>query len=170
MKLFPCSKQKEVRAALREGCWPAGCLPALRAHVAGCHQCSDLVLVAQALEQARSETTRETVSGPALVSPEVLWWRSELRRRSGAIERMTRPVAIAERLALAGVPLALLGLVVWQWNQIIGWLTDASNLFRPNDAAVLPGTPEVISLVLIASVGGFILISMLALFLLTENE
>jgi hypothetical protein len=171
MKLFSCKQHEEVTAALGDGRWPAGCSAALQAHVADCQECSDLVLVAETLRQARSETMHEAVLVPALLSPETLWWRSEMRLKSEAIERMSKPLAVAEKLGLATIPLALLGLIVWQWRPISGWLTDASNLFHSSDpAAAIPGTAEVISLMLIVGLGGLILISMLALFLLTEKE
>ena len=174
MKSYFCTKQKAVAAALREGRWQQA--TELQAHAARCSSCSDLVLVTQSLQQARRETMQELsqeAAGPTSTqaSSGALWWRAELRRRYGAVERMTTPIAFAERLALLGIAAALLGLIVWQWRPISGWLTDASNLFHSSDsAAAIPGTTEVISLVLIVGLGGFILISMLALFLLTEKE
>jgi hypothetical protein len=173
MKSFFCGKQKAVAAALREGRWQQA--TDLQAHAARCSSCGDLVLVTQSLQQARRETMQELsqaaspTSTPA--SSGALWWRAELRRRYGAVERMTTPIAFAERLALLGIAAALLGLIVWQWSPISSWLTDASNLFHSSDpAAAISGTTEMLSLVLIVGLGGFILISMLALFLLTEKE
>ena len=173
MKLYFCAKQKAVAAALAEGRWPQA--DDLRAHAAACRSCSDLVLVTQSLQQARRQTMQAL--NPEFVgaaSSAALWWRAELRRRYGAVERMAKPIAFAEILALIGVPVGLVGLIVWQWDQITGWLTwltGSWHVFRSDDlSTLLPATMQVMPLVLIASLGGLILISGLAWFLLTEKE
>jgi hypothetical protein len=175
MKSYFCSQQKTVAAALAQGRWPQAV--ELQAHAAACRTCNDLVLVTQSLQQARRETMQalnlETGGASGQPSSDALWWRAELRRRYGAVERMTRPIAVVEKLALAWIPLVLVGVIVWQWHQIsdwLSWLTDASSAFHPSAPAAIPGSAQVISLVLILSLGGLILISMLAWFLLTEKE
>jgi hypothetical protein len=159
MKSYFCAKRKEVAAALREGGWPEACDPALHAHVTACADCNDLVLVAQTLQQAR----RETLRGPQPASPGMLWWRSELRLRSKAVDRMTRPVAITETIALISILLAALGLVAWQWNPIAGWLFSLDDVSTSGTAGWIP-------ILLVASLGTFVLAWGLALFLTTEKD
>lgn len=179
MKSFFCTRQKEITAALESGRWAQA--TELQTHAASCRTCSDLVLVAQTLQQARHETMHGLSLEPGmaasrLASSGALWWRSELRRRRQAVERVTRPIAFAEKLALMGVPLALLGLIAWQWNKISDWLAwlmapSNSSLLSPGDGgATVPAATGVISMLLIVSLVGFILISGLAWFLLAEKE
>ena len=96
MTFRTCSFENELTQALKDGHWPQGCAPELRAHVENCVNCSDLVLVTQTFQSARSESERAALSG----SPSLLWWRAQLRRRNAATERVSRPVTIAEIFAL----------------------------------------------------------------------
>ncbi len=95
MTFRACCYEKELTQALRDGRWPQGCGFELRAHVDVCDNCSDLVLVTQTFQLARSESEHPTPCG----SPSLLWWRAQLRRRYAATERVSRPITIAETFA-----------------------------------------------------------------------
>jgi len=172
MKLGFCKKQKEVSAALREGRWPGACDSSLLAHVADCQECNDLVLVAETLQQARGETMGKA----QLVSPETLWWRRELQRRSAVVERVTLPVAVIEKLALIAVPLAMLAVGVWQWNEIAGWIfpsqdLSSSGVLRWDSLWTLAsGAAAWAPLLLMASLGTFALIWGLVLLMVTGKD
>ena len=172
MKSYFCTQRKEVAAALREGRWPEACDPALHTHVAACADCNDLVLVTQTLQQAR----RETLPKPQLASAGTLWWRSELRLRSGAVERMTRPIAVTENIALISILLAALGFAAWQWNPIADWLfslddTSNSSAFHLDSLwTFTSSTAGWIPILLMASLGTFVLVWGLALFLTAEKD
>lgn len=145
-----CSKQKQVSAALREGRWPQDCDSVLVAHASQCPACGDLVLVAEALQQARSEAMQ--TARP--ISSEIIWWRRELQQKAGAIERATRPIAIIERVVLIALPLAMLALGLWQWNQLSTWLSpwwDSAWTLASGAALWLP-------LLLVATLGTFALV------------
>ena len=124
MKSYFCSQQERVTAAIHAGQWPEGCDPELRAHVESCPTCSDAALVAQALRQAR----HAAIQSPQLPSPGLLWWRAQIRRRNAAIERMTRPIAVAEKIALCTVLLATIALIGWQYQPLASWF---SNFWAP---------------------------------------
>jgi hypothetical protein len=96
MTFRTCSYETELTQALKDGHWPEGCGPELRAHVEDCTSCNDLVLVTQTFQHARSESEREVLRG----SPGLLWWKAQLLRRNAATERVSRPVTIAETFAL----------------------------------------------------------------------
>jgi hypothetical protein len=119
MRLRVCGFEKEVLEALKAGHWPDGCTADLRAHVAGCASCGDLVLVTEAFQQARSESTHERASG----SPGVLWWRAQLRRRNAAAEKITRPITIAETFAFIVTVLIAGVFVGWQYGHGLRWGT-----------------------------------------------
>jgi len=176
MKLFFCSKQKEVTAALRQGRWPEECDRTLHAHVAVCQECKDLVLVAQALQQTRRETMQKPALAVSSATAAMLWWRSELRLRREAVERMTRPIAVTERFALIGMVIAVAGLAAWQWKQITDWLfslTDlaSTNTLYPNDPGALAfGMAGWLPVLLMAGLGTFVVVWGVAVFLLAERD
>jgi hypothetical protein len=135
MKSYFCSQQERVTAAIQAGHWPDGCDPELRAHVKHCQTCSDATLVAQALRQARHQAV--VIQAPQLPSPGLLWWRAQVRRRNAAIERMTRPIAVAEKIALLVVLLATVALIAWQHQPLAAWF---SNIWSPlSTLAQVPG-------------------------------
>jgi hypothetical protein len=97
MRLGACGQEGELAERLANGHWPDASSPELRAHVATCRACQDLVLVKQAFRADRA-----AAAGAArLEAPGVLWWRAQLRRRNAAIERIGRPILGAQIFALA---------------------------------------------------------------------
>jgi hypothetical protein len=121
MNLFGCSSEEELQATLRQGRWPHACDPDLRLHVDGCRDCQELVLVTQSLQTAKSHGEQLA----RLRSPGLLWWRARLRRRNEAIQSVTEPLALAERIGLLGL-LAAFSVLVWQSSQA----GDLLNLFQ----------------------------------------
>lgn len=110
MNIRACARTHELRNALRLGHWPQACTDDLRAHVAHCSSCSDLVLVTQHLQQARSQA----MPAAPVASANLLWLRAQARRRQTAMERAARPLAIAQLFALAVGVLAAVVLVAIQ--------------------------------------------------------
>jgi len=51
MTFRPCSRQPEVQQLLANGHWPHACPADLRAHLADCRTCGELVLVTQAFQE-----------------------------------------------------------------------------------------------------------------------
>lgn len=123
MKYF-CSQQQKVAAAIQAGQWPDGCDPSLRAHAESCTTCSDVALLAQAFRKSRSAALQQ----PQLPAPGILWWRAQLRRKNAELERVMRPVAVAEKIAALFVLLAFVVLIGWQHQEMAVWV---SNLWGP---------------------------------------
>jgi len=118
MKLGGCAREKEVAELLACGHWPDACNGELRAHVAACRSCQDLILVKQAF---RAE--RQVAAGSArLESPGVLWWRAQLRRRNAAIERISIPIVGAQIFAVAVSLVAAIVTIAYQARRGFGWL------------------------------------------------
>jgi hypothetical protein len=109
-----------VTELLRQGYWPEACPEELRAHVGTCRNCSDLVLVTQALQTSR----RQTLDLPRLESPGALWWRAQLRRRNAAIETVGRPILGAQIFALVLMIVVAAGALVWKGTLVKAWLED----------------------------------------------
>jgi hypothetical protein len=131
MTLRPCPHEAEISQLLQLGHWPQSCTPELRAHVAGCRACGDLVLVTTAFRGVRTESMNSVQLPP----PGVLWWRAQLRRRNAAVERIQKPILGAQIFAFAITLLIATGIVAWQvrdgWNWM-KWLESVaqSQVFR----------------------------------------
>jgi hypothetical protein len=131
MKYF-CSQEERVTASIQANQWPNACEPELRAHVEQCTVCSDVVLVAQALRQSRTAA----VQAAQPLSPGLLWWRAQIRRKNAALERVMQPVVVAEKVAALIVVLALVVLLVWRRADVSGWL---AGIWVPlSSLAILP--------------------------------
>jgi len=133
MMFGACAREKEVAELLRRGHWPHACSAELRAHVAACYACSDLVLVTQRFRSARADA-----AGVArLEAPGLLWWRAQIRRRNAAIERIGKPILDAQIFALAVTLLATAGLVISQARHGLRWMSWFDELPRSLHLATL---------------------------------
>jgi hypothetical protein len=117
MMFRTCAHEKEVAQALKDGHWPDGCAAELRAHVAACASCGDLVVVTEAFQRARRESVQEAVAG----SSSLLWWRAQLRQRAAATERIGRPVTVAQVFAWLVTVIVAAVLVTSQYNHGLRW-------------------------------------------------
>lgn len=131
MKWHGCSRVGEVTAALREGRGLKGVGAELQGHVTACPHCSELVLVARALQRAKDEAIPQA----QLVPPDLLWWRAQLRRRNALAERAVRPIGLVEKLALGIMLLWIAAWAVAQREAIadgLRWLAQSPyySLFR----------------------------------------
>jgi len=120
-----CAQATEISEALKDGRWPQGCDPELRTHVDACRSCRDLVLVTQIFQEARNK------SGPTerFDSPGLLWWRAQLRRRNAAVERVSKPITVAQRFAVLVNLLVVAGFVASQFGSS-NWLPKWAGLSR----------------------------------------
>ena len=126
MTLVPCQHEKEIAVLLTSGQWPHAAPAELRAHAATCRSCAELALVPSAFRAARTTA----VAAAPLVSPGVLWWRAQLRRRNAAIERVTRPILGAQIFAFVVCIAVAIGFVASHAVQGIGWISGFGQLFR----------------------------------------
>jgi hypothetical protein len=118
MTLKTCPRENEIRDFLGCGQWLQAAPPELLAHAADCRSCSDLILVANAFQKARDESS----SAARLVPPGILWWRAQLRRRNAAVERLARPLLSAQIFALAVTLLAIAGFAAFEARNGVAWL------------------------------------------------
>jgi hypothetical protein len=132
--MITCAREKELTELLRRGHWPEACQPDLRDHVASCHACSDLILVSEGFQSARTRTAPQS-----LVSSGAIWWRAQLRRRNAAIERIKRPILGAQIFALAIALILAVGVVGWQLRRGINLTAWAGEMLRAlHLSALLP--------------------------------
>ena len=109
MKMTECLREHEVMESVGGGRWPDRCPDELRAHIAACALCRDVLEVAVALHEDRDTAhLNAQISSAGLV-----WWRAEMRARRDAVQRATRPMRIFEWAALACMLAAMGALLYW---------------------------------------------------------
>ena len=167
MTIRTCSYETELAQALKAGHWPDGCSPDLRAHVALCRNCSELVLVTQAFQQARSQSG---TSVPADLAG-LLWWRAQLRRRNAANQRTSRPISIAQSFALLVNAAVAVVFGAWQYHHGLRWASwwRELELGRVLDGFDIGSRLDGNAL-LICSLGMLALLSGLVVYLVSEKS
>lgn len=118
MTFRTCSRQSEILELLALGHWPQACPQELRAHLAECRSCADLLLVTQAFQRSRANTAAQA----QLPAPGAIWWRAQLRRRNAAVERVGKPILGAYIFALSMMVLVAVALVISQARHGFRWL------------------------------------------------
>jgi hypothetical protein len=97
MRRVECEFESEVLAATLQSRWPERVDADLRAHVAACTICSDVVAIAGAMDDAREEMRAcATVPDSGRV-----WWLAQLRARREAAEAAGRPITAVQVIAFA---------------------------------------------------------------------
>ena len=166
MKYF-CSYQEKLASELRQGRPPEMWDEALRSHVPRCQSCNDLLLVSETLQQDRSET----IKAAQVASPGTLWWQAQVRMRNGAMQRVTRPIALAERFALISLTCVFLAGIAWKRSELLAWLMGvASPSAHPAPLAGPSLIDGGITLLMAAGLGTVALCAALAVYLLREKE
>ena len=108
------------------GRWPDQCSGDLRAHIAACAICTDVLEVARALHEDRDAA----VPDAQVPSASLVWWRAELRTRQEAMRTVARPITLVEAFGAAsaiGVAAAFLNRA-WPWLKTFFALPDLSAL------------------------------------------
>lgn len=123
MKLPFCPYEGKVAELLRLNSWPESADPKLVAHAETCSRCSDVMLTNRIFGQGQSERMLQAHTD----SPHYLWWRAQLRRRNSTIEKVNRPLALAEKLALGCLLCIVAGIVFWQWQPLGQWIGRLSD-------------------------------------------
>ena len=134
-----CQKEQEVLEAAQTGRLESEWGEPLRAHLAECPSCADLVLVARFLqEESDSESPIAEIKVP---SAALVWWKAQLRTRREAAQQALKPVRIAERVALACALLGALASLVWFGDMagltVSGLFSFESGLVVSTGAALL---------------------------------
>jgi hypothetical protein len=173
----PCPREAEVNALVERGQWPQACAPDLRNHVNTCRSCSELALVTASFQSARNQA----VSAAKLGSPGLLWWRAQLRRRSAAVERISKPILSAQIFALAVNLVVAAAVAVWQARHGVAWLTwleqlprnigsqGFTNLLPPDLFSVRSGS-MISPLVLISALAAVALVGGVVVYFASEKQ
>ncbi len=135
MKIPQCHREQEVLDAVRRGRWSGAWGEELRKHAAGCEVCAEVALVAEAMLHEEALAQSEV----RLPSAGLVWWKAQLAARRAAEAQATQPIAWVERFAQAAALLTALGLTLWQWPRIAGWLSAAKILAPAHTPASIAG-------------------------------
>jgi hypothetical protein len=150
VKPVDCRHEDDVLDALTSGRWPDRADDALRAHVASCAVCTDIIEVAGAILEGRNDT----VTDMRIPSSAVMWWRAQMRARQEAAREAARPIAVAQIVgaisaALFGI-VAIVMLLPWIGGVMSGWMAagtgTGTSSFAP--AWVIPALVIGVSLLL----------------------
>ena len=139
MKPIECELEPEVLAAVLQSCWPGRVDAPLRAHVAACAICSDVVAIAGVFDDARGEMRARTV----VPDSGRVWWLAQLRARREAGEAAGRPITAAQVIAFAcavGLLGACFGATPAWFQPALRWiasLPSAAALLAEHGALVL---------------------------------
>jgi len=117
MNLIQCEFEAEVLAATLQ----SRSDPALREHVADCEICSEIALIAAAMDDARAGEI------PAVPDSGRVWWLAQLRARREAAKAAGRPITAAQVLAFA-CAIALLGTGLSYTSEWFSTLPPATTL------------------------------------------
>jgi hypothetical protein len=129
MKIPFCPYEEKVAELLRRNSWPESADPKLAAHAETCSRCRDVLLADGIFKQGHSE--RMLLAH--MDSPHYLWWRAQLRRRNSTIEKVTKPLALAEKLALGCLLCIVAGIVYWQRQPLGQWIGRLSDNLEAGD-------------------------------------
>ncbi len=97
MKPIECEFEGDALSAALQSRWPEQTDDLLRAHVAECLICSDVVTIASAVDDAREEMRARAI----VPDSGQVWWRAQLRARREAAESAGRPITAAQLIAFA---------------------------------------------------------------------
>ncbi len=117
MNAAHCEREAAALEAVQAGRWPDACDAELRAHVAQCAVCSEVVVVAELLRKDDAAARAEA----RLPAPGLLWWKAQLRARRLAAQRAAEPISIVASLTAVALVLSIVALAAWQWSRIANW-------------------------------------------------
>jgi hypothetical protein len=157
MNPVECEFESEVLAAALQSRWPDRVDAQLRAHIAGCAVCSDVIVISRAIDDAR-EQAYECASVPDSAR---VWWHAQLRARREAAQTAGRPITAAQVMACAcavGLLGACFGATSTWFQSALGTVT--STVIGLNGKSLLPSATT-----LIAEHGALVLATAAVLFL-----
>jgi hypothetical protein len=136
VKTVDCCREEDVLDALTSGRWPDRADDEIRAHVAGCSICTDVVEVASAVLEVRNGDPGDM----RIPSSAVMWWRAQMRARQEAAREAARPINVAQVVALVSVValtvVALVALSPWFGGLLAEWVSGVREAASSDMAAV----------------------------------
>ncbi len=168
MKVGRCEREAAALEAVRAGRWPDACEAELRAHIAECAICSEVVMVAELMGEDDAVARAEA----RLPAAGLLWWKAQIRARRRAAERAAEPINLIVSVTAVAVILSLVAFAAWQRSHIADWWKWLSGL--PFSGTLRPDTPSPhlwpSNLVLVMSLGLCFTLVSFVLYLVFHRE
>jgi hypothetical protein len=124
MKPLECEFEADTLAAALQSRWPERVDAQLRAHVAACAICSDVVAIATAIDYSREDLRAQAV----VPDSGRVWWLAQLRERREAAETAGRPISAAQVVAFAcavGLLGACFGATSTWFQSALRWIASS---------------------------------------------
>lgn len=134
MRQIECQFEADVLSAVLQSRWPDRTDADLRQHVKTCAICSDVALVAGAIECAREETTECAAIPHTLPDSGLVWWKAQMRARREAVAAVGRPITAIHVAAFAcamGLMGACIGATSSWFQAALKWSWDEMTAFDP---------------------------------------
>ena len=159
MTMVECPREADVLDALAAARWPHRVDRELTDHVVSCAICADVLAVASAMQADHDAAWKEA----GVPSSGQMWWRVEMRTKQDAIREASRPVAVAQGIAVL-FALALAGAAGWR-----AWPT-VSDYFSSAALSQMPSFASPLALPLAVALGALLIIAPLALYVVLSDE
>lgn len=164
--MIECPREADVLDALASARWPDRADAELTQHVASCGICQDVIAVASAMHEDHDAAWHEW-NDANVPSSGQMWWRAEMRARQDAIRDASRPVTVAQAVAV-GLALSGAGVGGWfVWPTVQGFFaalfpsaaSSASQASVFASPIFLPVAVAMLALVVVAPVALYFVIS-----------
>lgn len=110
MKQTRCVFEEKIERASRSGRWS----DELLAHVAECHACEEIALVASYL----CASNRADAGDAGLPDAGRIWWKAQLSANAAAMERALRPIVWARRFAFGAFAAVIVAAFILWWPRV----------------------------------------------------
>jgi len=159
MTLVECPREGDVLDALASARWPHRVDRELADHVASCGICTDVIAVAAAIREDHDAAWQEA----NVPSSGQMWWRAEMRARQDAIREASRPVTIAQGVAVV-LALSVAAAAGWfAWPLVRGYFSDPT--FAQTPAFLTP-----MFIPLAVAMGALLIVAPVALYVVLSDK
>ncbi len=158
-----CPREADVLDALASARWPERIDRELTDHVAACGVCRDVIAVATAIHADHDAAWREA----DVPSSGQMWWRAEMRARQDAIREASRPLAIAQGIAVL-FALAVAGAAVWfAWPSVRGLFAASASA---GDTQTWGGFASPMFIPLAIAMGALLVVAPVAIYMVLSDK
>jgi hypothetical protein len=159
MKPLECPRESDVLDALDAARWPDRVDEGLRTHVASCEICRDVIAVASAMREDHDAAWREA----NVPSSGQMWWRAEMRARQDAVREASRPVTVAQGVAVVLALAVAAGAGWFAWPSVQAF-------FSPASLAEMPGLATPMFIPLAVAMGALLIVAPVALYVVLSEK
>jgi RNA polymerase sigma-70 factor (ECF subfamily) len=166
--MLECGREQDVLDAVTSSRWPERCDDELRAHVAGCAVCADLVEIVGPIGDARDTAWESAKVPPA----PIVWWRARIRAREEALRAASRPLNLAYAAALLVFGALTGGVFVTLLPEIRTWVSTIVTAVQWPAAAKIAATlaPLAGSTIVILAAATSLLVAPIAIWLALRDD